>query len=50
MPAIMARAALGEMADGLLLPSARVAPRKAEQTGYQFQYADLEPALRAELG
>lgn len=50
MPAFMARTALGEMADGLLLPSARVAPLKAGQTGYTFQFTELEPALRAELG
>ena len=49
MPALLARAALGEMANGLLLPSARVAPLKAEQTGYTFQFTELEPALRAEL-
>jgi uncharacterized protein len=50
MPAFLARAALGEMANELLLSSARVVPRKAEQRGYKFEFADLESALRAELG
>ena len=43
-PAFALRLALGEMADALL-GSQRVAPRKAEQNGYQFRYSQLEPAL-----
>lgn len=50
MPAFLARAALGEMANELLLSSARVVPRKAEQSGYKFEFTDLESALRRELG
>ena len=50
MPAFLARAAFGEMANELMLTSARVASLKAEQTGYKFQFTDLESALRAELG
>jgi hypothetical protein len=46
MPAFAARLALGEMADELLLSSARVLPRKLVETGYQFRHTDLEAALR----
>jgi uncharacterized protein (TIGR01777 family) len=49
MPAFAARLALGEMADELLLSSARVLPRKLEQTAYAFAFSDLEAALRQEL-
>ena len=49
MPAIAARLALGEMADELLLASTRVAPRKLEDSGYAFQFRDLEAALRDAL-
>ena len=50
MPAFAARLAFGEMADELLLASARVDPAKLRDTGYRFQYPDLEPALRHLLG
>lgn len=46
MPAFAARLALGEMADELLLTSSRIVPKKLEAAGYQFQYPDLEMALR----
>lgn len=46
MPAFAARLALGEMADDLLLASARVMPNRLSETGYQFQHSALEPALR----
>jgi uncharacterized protein (TIGR01777 family) len=49
MPAFAARLALGEMADELLLSSARVQPRKLQQTGYAFVFSDLAAALRHEL-
>jgi uncharacterized protein (TIGR01777 family) len=49
MPAFAARLALGEMADALLLASARVMPRRLEATGYVFQHPRLEEALRAVL-
>ncbi len=48
-PAFMLRIVLGEMADGLLLASARVMPTKLEQSGYQFQAADLETGLKLVL-
>lgn len=46
LPAFMARLMLGEMADALLLSSARVAPRRLLESGYEFQFARLESALR----
>ena len=49
MPAFAARVAVGEMADALLLSSARVAPTRLIAAGYQFQYPDLEGALRHTL-
>jgi uncharacterized protein (TIGR01777 family) len=49
MPAFAARIALGEMADELLLSSARVLPRKLQQSGYVFACSDLESALQREL-
>lgn len=50
MPAFAARLALGEMADALLLASARIAPRRLQETGYAFRFPELEPALRHLLG
>jgi uncharacterized protein (TIGR01777 family) len=46
MPAFALRFALGEMADALLLSSARVAPARLQAAGYQFKYPQLEGALR----
>jgi len=50
MPAFAARLAFGEMADELLLTSERVEPAKLLASGYQFQFSDLEGALRHLLG
>jgi uncharacterized protein (TIGR01777 family) len=49
LPAFAARLALGEMANGLLLASAKVLPRKLQQSGFEFQFPELEPALRGAL-
>jgi len=49
MPAFAARFALGEMADELLLSSNRVEPKKLLESGYQFNYPDLEAMLRHAL-
>lgn len=46
LPAPVARLLLGEMADALLLASARVRPVRLLETGFQFRYPDLESALR----
>ena len=45
-PAPALRAVLGEVADELLLASARVEPAKLKDTDYQFRYPELEGALR----
>ncbi|MAI34010.1 MAG: TIGR01777 family protein [Rhodopirellula sp.] len=49
-PAFMLRAALGEMADALLLSSARVKPTKLTESGYQFRFNDLTQFLKYSLG
>jgi uncharacterized protein len=50
MPGFMARLALGEMADELLLASTHVEPRVLLESGYRFLYAELADALRHLLG
>ena len=45
MPAIAARLLFGEMAEALLLSSARVLPEKLLDAGYEFKHADLESTL-----
>jgi uncharacterized protein (TIGR01777 family) len=46
LPAAAARLIFGQMADELLLSSARVVPTKLLESGYAFQDLQLEPALR----
>jgi uncharacterized protein (TIGR01777 family) len=46
MPAFAARLMFGEMADELLLASARMQPASLMSSGYRFQYPDLTAALR----
>jgi uncharacterized protein len=46
MPALAARLAFGQMADEVLLSSARVAPARLLKTGYQFEFPKLEGALQ----
>jgi uncharacterized protein (TIGR01777 family) len=50
MPAFAARLAFGEMADALLLASARVAPEALLSSGYRFRHPDIASALRHLLG
>jgi uncharacterized protein (TIGR01777 family) len=51
VPAFALRLAVGrEMADALLLASARVVPRRLEETGYVFRFPELGGALRHMLG
>jgi uncharacterized protein (TIGR01777 family) len=50
MPEFAARLAFGEMADALLLASARVIPGVLTSAGYDFLYPQLEPALQHLLG
>ncbi|RPI84999.1 MAG: TIGR01777 family protein, partial [Planctomycetaceae bacterium] len=47
LPAFAARLALGELADALLLASARVVPDRLQAAGYSFRHADVESALKA---
>ena len=49
LPAFAARRALGEMADELLLASARVEPQRLLESGFVFQHPTLESALRHAL-
>lgn len=46
VPAFALRLALGEMADALLLSSARVVPKRLEETGYRFRFPELPAVLR----
>ncbi len=46
VPAFAARMALGEVADEVLLASARVEPKRLMESDYSFRYPDLEAALR----
>ena len=48
--AFMLRAAMGEMADALLLSSARVKPGKLTESGYRFRFNDLTQFLKYSLG
>jgi uncharacterized protein (TIGR01777 family) len=50
LPAFAARLAMGEMADALLLASARVVPRELERSDYVFRHPDLRGCLTAALG
>ncbi|TMQ69113.1 MAG: TIGR01777 family protein [Candidatus Eisenbacteria bacterium] len=50
VPSPVLRAILGEMADAMILASARVAPRRLTEDGYRFHHPDLGPALRGLLG
>ena len=50
LPAFAARLLLGQMADELLLASARVEPARLQATGFAFRHPTLEDALRHELG
>jgi uncharacterized protein (TIGR01777 family) len=49
VPAFAARLAFGEVADAVLLSGARVEPARLKEAGYQFQYPDIESALRHAL-
>jgi len=45
VPAFALRLAVGEMADALLLSSARVVPKRLEESGYRFRFPELPAAL-----
>jgi uncharacterized protein (TIGR01777 family) len=50
VPSLAVNALFGEMGRELLLTGARVVPRKAEETGFDFRYPTLEESLRFQLG
>jgi uncharacterized protein (TIGR01777 family) len=50
LPAFAARAALGQMADDLLLASSRVIPAKLTAAGYPFRFPEIGAALRHVVG
>ena len=50
VPAVVARLALGELADEAVLASTRVVPEKLVGSGYAFRTADLAGSLRYLLG
>jgi hypothetical protein len=50
LPAFAARLLFGEMADALLLGSARVVPARLQAAGYGFRLPELEGAIRHLLG
>ena len=49
LPAPVARLALGEMADALLMASARVRPARLSDAGFAFEHETLEAAFRSVL-
>ena len=50
VPAPMLQLVFGEMANALLLSSSKVEPLRLVESGYRFQYPELEGALRHLLG
>jgi hypothetical protein len=46
MPAFAARAAFGQMGQELLLSGQRVEPARLLESGYTFQFPQLDAALR----
>ena len=50
LPRFALKAMFGDIADAALLASMRAVPRKLLDTGFAFDHADLEPALRFLLG
>ena len=50
LPGFAVRMLLGQMGEELLLQGARVLPGRLRERGFSFQQADLEGALRHELG
>jgi uncharacterized protein (TIGR01777 family) len=48
-PLFALRAVLGEAVDSILLASQRARARRAQESGYEFKFTELEPALRSLL-
>ncbi len=49
MPAFLVRLTLGEMGEEFILSSRRIQPAKLLAAGYQFQFPEIEGALRHEM-
>jgi len=50
VPAVVLRAAFGEMANDLFFASQRVTPRQLTSAGFFFRHPELQPALEALVG
>ena len=50
VPSSLVRTLGGEMAEEMILSSARVVPERLQETGYDFGFSALEPGLRHVLG
>ncbi len=46
VPGFVIRLLFGEMGQSLLLEGAHVIPRRLQESGYQFRFADLKAALK----
>jgi uncharacterized protein len=46
-PAFLLRAVLGEMADAALLASTRVVPQRLSETGFQFEFPEINGAVQS---
>ena len=46
VPALAVKLMFGEMADAMLLSSAKVLPIRLQESGFRFQYPELKPALK----
>lgn len=46
VPAFAMKVVMGQMAEEMLLSGVRVAPRKLQESGYEFRFPELEVALR----
>jgi NAD dependent epimerase/dehydratase family enzyme len=50
LPAAVVNLLFGEMGQAMLLEGAFIVPHALERAGFAFRHADLEAALRFELG
>lgn len=48
-PSFAVKLLFGEMGETLLLEGCRVVPKRLQEAGFEFKYADLEAAMRAAL-
>jgi uncharacterized protein len=46
VPTLAVKLMFGEMADAMLLASAKVLPVRLQESGFRFQYPELKPALK----